>query len=122
MTKLVDLLLWITAAGNALFGLVTLFNVDWAARTIGFTLQTAGARGEMRAVYGGLVLALGVVMFIALAKAECRQFLLPVALIFAGLVCGRLVSFVADGFSRYTLIIFLIELAAAVLSYIGLRQ
>lgn len=66
---------------------------------------TAGAMGELRAVYGGLIIAMGAAIARgAMGGANAGVWLTVVALAYGGLASGRLVSLLADGASGYTLL------------------
>lgn len=89
----------------ALSGL-SLLAVGWVGLTapqdlmdpLGITLSSAGARSEIRAAYGGMHLAVGLLLLYAAARPGARSAGLWLTLCFmGGLTLGRLVSLVADG-------------------------
>ena len=69
----------------------------------------------MRAVYGGLILALGIVMAWALRHPKGGHWLHAIGLCFLGLVAGRAVSLVADGLTTWNAAALVLEGATAVL-------
>jgi hypothetical protein len=108
----------IVAAINLLFGIVAMIQPARVAGWIGFELSGAGATGEMRAVYGGLVAVVGILMLFAVWTNVGAPLLWPLALLFAGLVIGRIVSLAFDGFAFYTFAATVFEiLAAGLLAY-----
>lgn len=103
------------AAVNLLFGVIALTSPGRVARFIGLETTSASARGELRAVFGGLVIALAVLMVVALRRDDGPAILRTVAVIFAGLAAGRVVSLAADGVNAYTAIALLLEGGTAAL-------
>ncbi|HVS13836.1 MAG TPA: hypothetical protein VMV46_07930 [Thermoanaerobaculia bacterium] len=53
--------LWLLAAFDVLYGLFALAAPVRAAGQVGLELATVGAHGEIRAIYGGMMVAMGVV-------------------------------------------------------------
>jgi len=116
-------LVLVVGVGTVAFGVAGLFLPDRIAGIIGFGLESGAARGEMRAVYGGLFLALGLVIAVPVFRPRHRVWWLVSGLVFAGLVAGRIVSLLTDGIHGYTLITGASEgLAAAVLLFAALRR
>jgi hypothetical protein len=108
----------VVAVINLLFGVVALIQPARVASWIGFELSGLGAAGEMRAVYGGLVSVVGILMLVAAWTSAGAPLLGPLALLFVGLVIGRIVSLGVDGFAGYTLVATVFEiLAAGLLAY-----
>jgi hypothetical protein len=103
---------------NLAFGAVALVAPGRIAGLIGVELLGPAAQGEIRAVFGGLVLVLGGTMFAALRHPDGPAWLRLLALAFAGLALGRVASLVADGVQTYTLLALLLEAgSAAVLAW-----
>lgn len=98
---------------NVLFGLYALAMPAGVAEMAGWAILEPRGAGELRAVYGGLVGALGVMLAIAWRRRDGSWYE-ALALGFAGLTLGRLVSLVADGFSTYTVIAAVFEALTAV--------
>ncbi len=67
-------------------------------RPFGFSIETATARAEVRAVYGGFGLAIaGVLGYAAVTPGQVRTgVLITVAVALAGMAFGRIVSGVID--------------------------
>ena len=115
-------LLYLFALLNAAVGAAALAVPRRLATSIGYELTGTAAYGEMRAVYGGLFLAFGIVVVVALQRPDSGSWLMALGLLYVGLAGGRLVSAVLDGAVRYTLVTALIEVGgAALLIYSSLR-
>ena len=115
--------LYLLAVANMLYGAFALVFPGEAAELVGFELRDNSSFGEVRALYGGLVLAIGIVIFEAMRRPAWRRLLNAVGLCFLGLVFGRLVSLSVDGLSGYTLATGGFEvIAAALLLYAGTRR
>lgn len=101
------------------FGLWGMSAPDRVAAMFELQPLTSGALGEIRAVYGGLVVALGVAIGRgAFGGTGARPWLMVAALAYAGLVAGRIVSLALDGASAYTVLALGVEaLMAAFLSW-----
>ncbi len=95
------------------FGILALAQPQLVAGWIGFELLGPGAFGEMRAVFGGAVMVVGVLFIVAGSLAQPRPLLGGLALVFAALSLGRLASLVIDGWSFYTAAAFVFEAASA---------
>ena len=116
------IILYVFALVNAGIGVAALAVPKRIATAIGYELTNSAAFGEMRAVYGGLFLAFGLVIVVALQRHDASAWLMPLGLLYVGLASGRIVSAVLDGAVRYTLIAALVEvLGAALLIYASLR-
>ena len=103
MTSTIRMLLLVLAAINVLFGAIALAQPRRVASWIGFELIGSGGLGEFRAVYGGLVVVVGILIAVAVWMTNGGPLFGSLALVFAGLVVGRAVSLAVDGFSAYTL-------------------
>ncbi len=111
-------LLFAAGIGHVVLGLYFLYEVDAVARLLGFDLLNTGARGELRALAGGLVVALGAaVLRGAIGGRFGRQWLYAVGGIYSGLLAGRVVSLGMDGLAAHTLFAGLFEAALAVLFF-----
>ena len=95
------------------FGILALAQPQLVASWIGFELLGPAAFGEMRAVFGGAVMVVGVLFIVAGALAQPRPLLGGLALVFAALSLGRLASLVIDGWSFYTAAALVFEAAGA---------
>ncbi len=76
------------ALANLAFAAYALIRPEDAAELSELDLTAAAARAEYRAVFGGLVGALGLGMLWVVVRGE-RAGARLLALLFAGLVCGR---------------------------------
>lgn len=115
-------LVGLVAVGNLAFGAWSLAWPARAAQLVGFTLESDAARGEVRAVHGGLVLGLGVVMVAALRRSDGRHWLRALAPCFLGLALGRLVSLGLDGFTTWNGAALVLEAGTAVLLLLAAAQ
>ncbi len=95
------------------FGVLALAQPQLVAGWIGFELLGPSAFGEMRAMFGGVVMVVGVLFIVAGAMAQPRPLLGGLALVFTALSLGRLASLVIDGWSFYTAAAFVLEAATA---------
>ena len=116
------LLVGLVAAANVAFGAWSLALPSRAAGLVGFQLEDAAASGEMRAVYGGLVLGLGLVMGAALRREDGGHWLRAIGLCFLGLVFGRAVSLLADGLTTWNAAALVLEGATAALLLFAARR
>lgn len=96
--------LWIRAiiVINALvfvdFGVAFLARPEALARLMNIELQSASALADLRAVYGGLSLAVGVWLFASMRRADwLGSSLVLVMLTSGGLAFGRVYSMLASG-------------------------
>jgi len=76
---------------------------------------TPGSFGEMRAMFGGLVLMFGVVTLRALWNPAYAAWLQPLAWCLLGSALARASSLILDGGSRYTFIAATLEATTALL-------
>jgi hypothetical protein len=92
----------VVGAVTLLLGLVGLFRPEWAMNFIGYAVASNAAatlvRGEIRAVYGGLMLAAGVfTMLAAPAPLANKGRLLLLSTLWLGAGAGRLFGAFVDG-------------------------
>lgn len=104
--------LWLLAAFDVAYGLFAIAAPVRAADGVGLELASVGAHGEIRALYGGMMIAMGVVTGGALVWNR-PQWLLALGIVWCGLVLGRVVSLIADGPARATLALGAIEAISA---------
>jgi hypothetical protein len=95
------------------FGILAMAQPQLVAGWIGFELLGPSAFGEMRAVFGGAAMVVGVLFIIAGAMARPGPLLGGLSLVFAALSLGRLTSLTIDGWSFYTAAAFVFEAATA---------
>ncbi len=115
-------LLAIISVFNIGFGLWAMFDplhaMEWmlnwqnSATPDGGAIQPATI-GEFRAIFGGLILALGMVTLRCLWSPSYAAWLQPLAWCYLGLALARLSSLLLDGISNYTMICASVEVAAA---------
>lgn len=111
-------------ASAALLGFgVPLLVVPDLVRLIELGPATATGRSDVRAVYGGLEVGLGIFCGLCARRPPWfRAGLTMLALALAGVLAGRLVSLVADGWPRMITLVFTGgELAVAALAVAALR-
>lgn len=95
------------------------------AQPLGYVLAGFDGRNEVRAQYGGFFLALAVAVIFALAGKIPRQAaLISNAVLFGGLIAGRVLSLVVDGgiheYGHFIRLLFLIDATGFTLSLIAL--
>lgn len=96
--------LLVIGIAHLIFGVFALYAPGQVAGMIGLDMETAGGRGEVRALYGGLVCAVGVAILRgAMAGPSAKQWLLVIAVLYSGLAVGRIVSLAGDGVAFHTL-------------------
>lgn len=115
---------------SALFSILTGYSGLAApvrfGQPLGYVLAGVDGRNEVRAQYGGFFLAIAVAVILALAGKVPRQAALILnAVLFGGLIAGRVLSLVIDGgmheYGRYIQILFLIDAIGFSLSLIALH-
>ncbi len=111
-------LLLVAALAHIVIGLYFLYAVDVVAGVFGFELLNTGARGELRALGGGLGVALGALILRgAIGGRFGRQWLYAAGVIYTGLLTARIVSLSMDGLAAHTIFAGLYEAAMAVLFF-----
>ncbi len=124
MASFVRWFLLLTGVAFAAIGIYALVDPAQTLAPVGLQVIEVSSRNEMRAVYGGLNLAVGLYLCAAFGNTGLRAAALTfVALITGGLVFGRLVSLVVDGMPSTTILLFLaIEVASCVLALLLRRN
>ncbi len=122
MRVLAGVVLWLSGLSLVAFGVMFLAAPLATMAMAGIVLEGAVAATELRAFYGGLELALGlVVVACALDRARWRDGLALTFAIFAGIGLSRLAGMIASGadtpFLRFALAT---ELALATLAAVAL--
>jgi hypothetical protein len=93
-----QLVLWISALGFGYFGVVFLWDPAGYASKVDLVAATPSARAEVRAMYGGLELALAAFLATCAQRPEWyRLGLLLSAIAFLGLGTGRAVGLALEG-------------------------
>ncbi len=85
--------LGITALAFGIYGLMCLVEPSIVADSTGMQLATGTATVEIRAMYGGLQIAIGLLALLGSVRAEFQlPVLISMCLIFFGIASGRLVG------------------------------
>lgn len=113
----------ITGVLFVILGLAFLVEPGRMANIVGIEADRGRASIEVRAMYGGLELALGVFFLVATSRTRWFRAALAVqALGFAGLAAGRIVGMALDGVDRRMIGLTVIEIGGAVLGLVAFRQ
>ena len=106
------------------YGLYCLFRPEALAGAAGVAFHSATGTTELRAMYGGLEAALGVLAGLALLRPSLvRPALVAIAFLTAGLATGRLIGVALDGnLSSYTATALAFELSSALIALALLRR
>ncbi|MEM7245900.1 MAG: DUF4345 family protein [Acidobacteriota bacterium] len=99
---------------NVGFGLLGLVSPKRVGELVDLSPLNPSAHGELRAVFGGLLVALGVITVRALQQGDAGV-LQAVGWGFLGLAVGRLISLALDGVTTYTGLALVFEAAAGLL-------
>ena len=112
------ILLYVIGTIFALIGVAGLVSPQFVVTPVGITLPDRTARSEIRAVYGGMCLGIGVFLILAGAHSPLHHAGLALsALMLWGLVLGRVLALALEGNPRRVIwIYFAIELAGALAS------
>lgn len=97
-------------------GLVALVRPAYVVAFFGMKAEGADARNEIRAVYGGFGVAVGVLLAVTMNRQDLAAGVtLCVAIALLGMAAGRLVSFVMERPGRWPVVFFVVEIALALL-------
>lgn len=115
---MIPILLYIVGAIFVLVGAAGLVSPQFVVDPVGITLPDTSARAEIRAVYGGMCLGIGVFLIAAGRRAALHEAgLVLSALMLWGLVVGRVLNLAIEGRpNRVIWIYFAVELAGALAS------
>lgn len=115
-----------TAAIFTIYGLGFIFlPVQFAEMVTGVSPTTATALTDMRATYGGMSFAVGVLLFVMAAKPELNRLaLFAVFILMLAMAAGRSIGLLTDGLGSYMMCAYLILelLAATVAALLILRS
>lgn len=116
--------LLLTGLVFALIGLMGLYDPVGTVAPMGLTLADQSSRAEMRAVYGGMNLLIGLYLMGGFRNhAQQASALMLAALIMGGLALGRAISIVVDGMPSSLILGFMaIEVVGAALALYLRRQ
>ncbi|MEZ6195136.1 MAG: DUF4345 family protein [Planctomycetota bacterium] len=116
------ILLVLFGLSNLAFAFFSVWDLTGTAKLTGFAMITRGGYGEFRAVYTGLVAAVGALLVLSPFRPEGRAWLQTLCFIFAGLACGRILSLALDGSDPQTVLGLIFEGAAAAATFEGSRR
>ncbi len=117
------LIVIITAAVFAIFGLAFIALPELLSQTItGAVPTTTSGLIDMRATYGGMSLAVGLLLFL-LSRSDVRLGLVAVLLLMLSMAGGRTYGILADGAPNIMMVLFLaLELAVATVAGVLLAR
>lgn len=96
--KSVKIYLFLSALSWLPYGLYCLFNPSLLTELAGITMTSATAVTEIRAMYGGVQIAVGVICLVALFNIlMIRPALATMAFVLSGLAVSRAIGLVVDG-------------------------
>ena len=101
---------------NFAFGLLAFVDPVVVTTWSGIGLEGPAAFGEVRAIFGGVFTTVGILYLFAIAVSNPKPILGALALLFAALSVGRISSLTIDGWSLYTAVGLVIELAIALVT------
>jgi hypothetical protein len=105
-------LLFLLAVANVVWGMFAIAQPIRAGEFVRLYPMSPAATGEVRAVYGGLLIVLGYLMFLAPGRPEGAAWLRAMGFAFLGLVAGRGASLALDGWANYTVAALAFEAAS----------
>ena len=121
--RLGRIILALVGIACALYGFFCLVSPQSVAGFTGMVLSDPSAVTEVRAMYGGLQLGLGLLFIgFALRKGSVQTGLLILIVLMGSLALARLFGLISDGFSSYNLLGFVFESVSTILSVVALRQ
>lgn len=116
------LLLYFFAAFFVVFGVAGLFDPAYVGAHVNLLPVSINGTSEIRSLYGGGFMAMGLVIFAGLRGGPGTEGLLrAMAIIFAGIVCGRVLSLLIDHGAAFGAPIALYELVLAACCYLESR-
>ena len=113
--------LYLVAAIDVAFGLWSIARPHDTADLLSLGLLDDTAAGEIRTVFGGLVLAIGVLIWQGVRRGR-PAWLRVVGYGHCGLAAGRAASLVLDGMHAYTAVSLAFEAGVALLLLYGARR
>jgi|TARA_B110000438_G_C15812808_1_gene650479 hypothetical protein len=117
-------ILWMSALLFIGYGLVSLFFPEVPAGLVDLKITNVDAAAEIRAIYGGLQIGIGLFCLLAAVNSDLyRAGLMLLVLGIGALALGRLYSILttADSVTTYTNGALLFELTIAVLAAVALK-
>jgi hypothetical protein len=94
---LARLALWTAVAAFAFFGVAYLVVPDRMTAVVGITLTSSTARADVRAVFGGLELAIAALLARLAVRGRVDEGLAAATVLFGGLAIGRVGGAALDG-------------------------
>lgn len=117
------ILVTLLAVGCMAFGVYGLARPGAAGELVSLVPTGPEGVGEIRAVYGGLMIAVGaLLLWGSMGKRRSAAWLVAVGVGFAGLFVGRLVSLLLDGLTGYTLMATVLEGGVAGLLFVAAAE
>lgn len=123
-TLLTRIFLGVNAAMFIGYGLYCFFVPEKVGNLAGLQAQSADGRVELRAMYGGLQTAVGVLALCGLLRPALQlPALTGLFFIFTGLACARVLGvFMDDGTGSYTTGVIALEVVFALVAFVLLRR
>lgn len=98
-------------------GLLTIFRPKVVSSAIGYHLSGPQSVPEFMASYGGLLIAIGLVMFLGIFYVNIWHVLLATSIVYLGYAIGRILGVLLTGEMHQTTIVYLIyEVAALIIT------
>ena len=121
---LAHIILLATALILSIIGIGFLWAPEAWARTIEVSASTPMARTDIRATYGGFVLAAGVLLAVPAFHLEwVKPGLFACGLIYAGFASGRLIGIILERqAARLMIFFFVVEIVGAAVSFFALSR
>ena len=117
------ILLALVGIAFAPYGFFCLVSPQSVAEFTGMVLPNASALTEVRAMYGGVQLGLGLLFIgFALRKRSVETGLVVLIVLLGSLALARAFGLVNDGFSSYNVFGFVFESVSTILGIVALRQ
>jgi hypothetical protein len=104
------IMLYLAGLSFVVIGAISLIEPTAVVGSFGIALATADAASEIRSVYGGFLVALGLFFLLLARRGLVWEGLIGAALVAAGFPAGRLVGLGLDrGHGRFTYVALLID-------------
>ncbi|MCB0218871.1 MAG: DUF4345 domain-containing protein [Chrysiogenetes bacterium] len=117
-----EAVIWIVGAAFAGMGVVALARPQFIMDYFDVKL-TADGRNEVRAVYGGMGLALGAALFWATQNHRYSAgIIMAMAIALGGMAAGRAISATMEKPGKWPTVFFVIELASAIALYLAIPK
>lgn len=122
-STIASVIISVTAALFVAMGLMAIYDPVYTLSFLSAGDLGADMRNEVRAVYGGFSIAMGIALFISLRRSPLgKGIVVTVAMAVGGMAAGRLISLTIEMPGTDWPIVFLaIEVVSAALLYLALR-